>query len=392
MLRFLHLMVSTKNGTLATAGPFDTLPLEITQYIANCLPASAAAAFAMCNHYLSQAVGAQYWSSLRDPCQSKERERFLQLLDRDLPDHLFCHRCARLHLPKPAGVNEWGDAKQYRRMRERQCFSEDFKAMTGHYFSYSFRFEHVQMAMKLYHLGLDVKKYLKTLACVERSICGFPNLKIFDARIVSDEVITRTQHWLLWPAGQVIELSQETYPCPQVCAHLESNPYYNNDNRLTALLQCKIDHINKNQTPCPQCTGLKQCWYCPTEMQIDVKVFEGQGTALVVTKWLAVGAGISPLDPKWRSHLRDEDFQPVREPFPFIVGTIRNAFEQQADFYFESLLTPKMAQQLIPKTRNENWSLTRHTWSGERSSWKRSWQNQSQILVNLLPLWDSVRR
>ncbi len=80
-----------------------------------------------------------------------------------------------------------------------------------------------------------------------------------------------------------------------------------------------------------------------------LKKFEGQGTALVVTKWLAVGAGRSPSYLKLRSLLLelDEDFQPAYQPFPFFAGTTQNAFERQADFEFEFPFTPKIAQQLL---------------------------------------------
>ena len=97
-------LMPRRKGAISTSRPFDTLPLEIIQHLASCLPANAAAAFALCNYHLSQAVGTQYWTNLCDPCQSKELEIFLKLLDRDLPDHLFCHHHARIHLSR------WEDA------------------------------------------------------------------------------------------------------------------------------------------------------------------------------------------------------------------------------------------------------------------------------------------
>ena len=117
---------------------------------------------------------------------------------------------------------------------------------------------------------------------------------------------------------------------------------------MTRLLQCKMEHVSKNQSPCPECTGLKQCRYCPTELQIDFEVFESRWIALVVTKWLPLGTGMSPPDRKWHCHLRRAIFYPPLEPFTFIAGSIQSAFEQQADFEFESLLTPENAQQLLP--------------------------------------------
>jgi hypothetical protein len=346
VLRFLRMNPLAKDQ-YAASGPFETLPLEMIQHIASFLPGSAAAAFALCNHFLRHALGAQFWMGLRESCERKERELFLQLLDRDLPDHVFCHHCDRLHLPTPAGMSEWDDVQLYDRMLLRRCYDEGRRARTYLYYPHTFRFENVQMAMKLHRLGLDTKRYLETLTHVERTSYGLPNVEIFHARIVSDEMIVRAQHWfLLMPDGPVLKLSREVSPCPRVCAHLQSSLHYIDDNILTKLLHCQVRHINKKQDPCTQCTGLTPCRYCPTEMQVDVKVFKGWGTALVVTKWLAIGSGESPNDPKWLSHLQENDTQSI-PAFPFKAGTIKRAFEQQARFDFETLLTPKIAQQLL---------------------------------------------
>ena len=346
VLRFLHMYPRAKDQ-YAGSGPFEILPLEMIQYIASFLPSSAAAAFALCNHYLRYALGAQYWMELREPRQRKERELFLQLLDRDLLDHVFCHHCARLHLSTPPGMGDWDDVQLYNRMRLRRCYDEEMRARTYFYYPHTFRFENVQMAMKLHRLGLDTKKYLEALSHVERTSYPLPHVEIFHARIVSDEMIIRAQHWFyLIPDGPILKLSREVSPCPRVCAHLQSSLHYIDDNTLTKLLHCKVRHINKKQDPCTQCTGLTQCRYCPTEMQIDVKMFRGWGTALVVTKWLAVGSGESPQDPKWLSHLQANDIQTI-PAFPFKAGTIKEAFEQQANFNFESPLTPKIAEQLL---------------------------------------------
>ena len=59
------------------------------------------------------------------------------------------------------------------------------------------------MAMKLHRLGLNAENYLRALVRVERKTCRFPNLDIFEARIRSDEMMIRTQHWLYWPAERV---------------------------------------------------------------------------------------------------------------------------------------------------------------------------------------------
>jgi hypothetical protein len=136
MLRFLRL-TARQEDSLATSGPFDELPLEIIQHIASCLPASSAAAFALTNHYLRQAIESQYWARLHEPSGNTERAVSLQLLDRDLHDHLFCHRRARLHLPTQEGVSEWTYEEFHRRWR-RRCFHRDMEAKPKYYYPHSF--------------------------------------------------------------------------------------------------------------------------------------------------------------------------------------------------------------------------------------------------------------
>src|SRR5437763_14609323 len=91
---FWRLLRPRKSGSeMLCSRSFDLLPPEIIQYIASFLPASSAAALALCNHDLSGALGEHQWNLLRsDP---DERAVFLQCLECDLPEHLFCDRCTK---------------------------------------------------------------------------------------------------------------------------------------------------------------------------------------------------------------------------------------------------------------------------------------------------------
>ncbi len=73
------------------------------------------------------------------------------------------------------------------------------------------------------------------------------------------------------------------------------------------------------------------------EFQIDVKDFKDQGTALLITKWLNLGAGLTPLDPKWRNHhaVERQFVDEVRLGLP--LGSIRSSFERQEGLSLESL-------------------------------------------------------
>lgn len=99
--------------------------------------------------------------------------------------------------------------------------------------------------MKLHRLRVDVKKYLATLACVEKSTRELPNLKISRLVWFRMRCLFALSIGSLTPAGQGFKLPRKIYPCPRVCAHLTSSFYYEDDNTLTQLLHCKVEHINK---------------------------------------------------------------------------------------------------------------------------------------------------
>lgn len=209
LLRFLRVNPLAEDQ-YAGSGPFDTLPLEMIQYIASFLPGSAAAAFALRNRFLRHALGTQCWMRLRESHERLERGLFLQLQDRDLPDHIFCHHCARLHLPARAGMSEWDDVRFYNQMLLRRCYDDQLRARTYLYYPHAFRVEHFQMAKNLHRLGFDTKNYLEALTHVERIGYGLPNVEIFHARIVSDEMIIRAQHWFFLVPDGVLHCSIST--------------------------------------------------------------------------------------------------------------------------------------------------------------------------------------
>jgi hypothetical protein len=81
---------------------------------------------------------------------------------------------------------------------------------------------------------------------------------------------------------------------------------------------------------------LIKCKYCFTEFRIDFKEFGKRGTAIYVTKWQDLGHDLSPLDPKWRSHISEDR---LRKRVKFDLGSICSALEgkEHVEFEFDSL-------------------------------------------------------
>jgi hypothetical protein len=107
--------------------------------------------------------------------------------------------------------------------------------------------------------------------------------------------------------------------------------------------------------------GLLQCEYCFTEFRVDFKAFEGQGIAMVLTKWHNIGRGLFPWDLEWRSHVlsvKPDGMRLLWERVQFEKGSISDAFEDGKEFEFASLLTSSWRKEWLSKTYGGNFYVT----------------------------------
>lgn len=311
------------------------------QHIASFLPTSSAAALALCSRSLNRVLGTQYWEKLRETHQ-EGREEFLWLLEKDLPDYIFCQRCAKLHRPDSRGAVEVDLSLG----QQRPCFEADMSAHTIWYYRDRLRFEHVQIAMKQHRLGLNSSIHVDHQSHTETYESGSPygHQVSFNARIVSNTFLVRAQDRLLIPADEVVPSLPIEFLA--ICPHLPDMWLYHDE--LSEALRCRLSHLH-DQHPCAKCDGLKQCRYCPTEYQIDQKSFGKRGNVIFITRWLDLGAGSTHLDPKWRSHVWEAASVGTDKAFEFAAGSIRAVFELQEHFSFESIVTSDNLRKLLPK-------------------------------------------
>jgi hypothetical protein len=84
---------------------------------------------------------------------------------------------------------------------------------------------------------------------------------------------------------------------------------------------------------------------------IDTRDFGDRAFALIVTKWVNLGAGLDPRDGKWQSHLQSALTHRVVDPL-HLLGEIRGGFEGQAELSVEELTADNERKLfLIRKTR-----------------------------------------
>lgn len=191
--------------------------------------------------------------------------------------------------------------------------------------------------MVRYRNGLNFGMPLDALSITEVQTFDYfkaTTLLAVEPRIVSDELCLRVQQWIKFDRREVP--SVENTRSLGICSHV---------NRFTIshmpnLIQCKLRHCNQKQD-CRTCHSFFQCSECAAEFEVDTRDFGDRGSALIITKWLNLGRGDTPLDPKWRRHLYqpcDQRLQPSPVTKADRKGSIRGSFERE-DGHSQEMLT-----------------------------------------------------
>lgn len=285
------------------------LPPEILRMISEHLSPNDAASLVLCNHALLRALGPRHWSSLR-PGKSDEkyRELFLITLTRDLPGHFYCHFCFRLHLRDNFGPP--GPALQPKNQVvcvEKELGPDLWQCVHAHPLRswYQFRFPHLQLAMKRYHYGPGHGISTESLLFTEVQVSGdqdeaerVTTLLSVEARICPRPIslCLRIQQWASVRSTNRNKVLRKT-KFVKICEHLSAH-----SSEISRLIQSRLDSHHR-KVNCQICPEVLKCQDCNTDFQIEIKDFADQGLALVVTKWLDLGSGLTPMDARWTVHI-----------------------------------------------------------------------------------------
>lgn len=357
LLRLLHLSRFVKwPQKPATPSRLESLPTELIELIIAWLPPSSAVSLSLCNHRLHVMFSERALHRLSHGhlCHI-ERGLLLEALDRDLSTTLYCFLCNKLHVLLRRHEHRLGSKQIHRRVSNGRCWRSEGTYNYGSTRTYhaGFKFEHVQMAMKLYRRGLlsEAKAYLTRLAIIQpargqMSIlpCNM-GLYFFEPRFVRGQISVRAQSWvqISGALGFVVPREQLT----TVCAHLSGDSP--KENPYVSLLRCKMEHLVNKQDRCEKCSGLIRCRFCPTEVCVEAKRLDKdcRGGFLVITKWQMIGRGLSPFESHWRTHLEPR----ARIPWAYLPdcapGSIQAGYEDQPGIRHDSLLTAAEAWKLL---------------------------------------------
>ena len=305
--------LSAKSNPRRTS--LEDLPIELLQHIISYLPESSAGCLAMCNHALLRLLGQQYWRYLQ--ADNPEKEAFLLLLQRDLPDWLYHPCCGRIREVKKEHGQPGGRMKDSLRCL-RRAGAIDVSGV------FSIRFHHVHAIMHRYHrmiashgkseegtrpyvadgrnLDLVTHKHKSrafhrgyTVDCQPRIVYrnNAPNEPRLFLAITYDIPIPKTK---------ISETIAENFIpiCPHVDALSE-----------VVSIQCRL--MQPHKASCDYCGGLRNCDTCFTDYEITSTLNSSlwslswllpwrrhpRGLVLKVRVWKDLGRCLDIYSPEW---------------------------------------------------------------------------------------------
>ncbi len=154
-----------------------------------------------------------------------------------------------------------------------------------------------------------------------------------DTQIVSNELLMRSQTWILLPwsrRDEFIDELAENSLSNDICVHTGLGPL--NKNLVSDLVRSRLDQLEARE----KCrTQTLQCPYCWMDYVLDAIDFGERGFAVLVTRWINLGAGLDSADAKWKSHITVRMARDVHHPHH--PGDIRTCFEDQAEVSVEEV-------------------------------------------------------
>jgi hypothetical protein len=350
---FPDMKAKPNTNTLKLSG----LPPELIILIASMLSIQSAACLSLCNRAMSQILGPNIWRCLKLQT-SKIRASFLFDLSKDLPQYFVCYACIKLHAS--SGV-------QWPRTAPRtlpRCPREGHALLHCPQSVLCVRFLYIQLAMNRHYrgpsYGFPLEAFQST-EIIESDVDRNVVLLSVDTQIVFDELLMRSQQWVLIPRDRRHELVDDrsfSYICPHIW--VLGRP----GNNLPTLIQSRLDLFEQKG----RCyTSTMRCLKCPVDFVMDIVDLGERGVAACLTRWINLGAGLDPADPKWQSHLgkllpRGVIYRPHH------LGNIRWSFESQTAISFEdfsaknvyNLLSRRERKRITRRSDGFIWKLVCH--------------------------------
>ncbi|KAL4956730.1 hypothetical protein BDW69DRAFT_192183 [Aspergillus filifer] len=278
----------------------ENLPIELVLCITDYLEKPDAVCLSLCSHRLLGIIG--------QPCLPEDDRKLktavVTRIAADLPSMFCCLSCARLH--RTAAVShpnlhmELNNKCPHIGMHNGSYLDP---LWTNIGINYNFRYSHLLAVMKNYYnghiSGLTVESLAYTEVISPLSRPEFTWLLSVDGRICptggkESTLILQAQNWLLFHGEPNIDKIMSHLRSTYTCFH-QALIYSFQDLYMRPTVQGQaFDQISA--------CGPKHlyCPFCGIEYRIDFQDCETDGNAIVITKWLDLGAGLDADDPKWK--------------------------------------------------------------------------------------------
>ncbi|TGO59658.1 hypothetical protein BCON_0042g00250 [Botryotinia convoluta] len=318
------------------------IPPEIIRMIAELLPENYAACLTLCSRSMKEILGDRYLKAMKNPpnqqfdfCRKVE-VKFVALLARDLPQHFACFECARIHRTRtikwPNNIKDHLGCVHCTRNRQ-NIYCLKFLS------PFEIYFPQIYLAMKQHRSGIDIGFSLEAFRHLEVThdqSTNITTLMSVDARFVSNELLLRSQTWILVPRSQkdrIIEKLAADRLSTRFCKHSARSSL---EVMVSELVRNKLSH-----------TRTLQCPHCWMDFVIHLKRCGERGIAVVITRWINLGAGIDPKDWKWQCHIGSKGLRHKQPPI-----NIRKAFEDQEGLSVEEFNSGNQVK-LLSERKNQ---------------------------------------
>lgn len=360
------------------------VPADVLLCITDCLDSIDAACLSLCNRSTYQTLGVR--KALRSATANQALRGTLMLrLTRDLPGHLFCPTCQRLH-----AIGRLQPPGRVCLVPQATLLPCERSAGTDYYFDHCFsstllpslyklRHYHVQSVLQTHRKGLQNGLSVGSLALTEViSYSSRPVLLSVEGAIIGGTLYLRVQQWLTDVQSRLSrEASHGRMWWFSICAHIN----WIDMHTLPDFLQCKLQHAVPRPT-CPTCFPLLKCSICAIEFSVEVHFLEeGRGITVSVSKWLNMGTGTSQETWLWKRHVKPSwAFSPAFRDLTKIqeadteIG-IRSLFEAATSKPLTELTAQNERLLRDNRYQRELMQLGTHTtwytdWSGRDFRWK----------------------
>jgi hypothetical protein len=294
------------------------LPPKQILEIADCLTPENAMLFSLCCRYLYNTIAVKCIFALKKPL---DLAAFLELLARDLPLHIACKYCKKLHATSTAAQHIYSN-RTVNDPRKMLCWDNPVDELCAEYIHDEFSFTVFQMTMKAYRHELQYSHLVDLLSA--RALtwsdqrdgkgCVFQEFSI--AKLVEGSLMIRQMTVLFIPSRNGHPQPWKLYH-PTVCSHMTTVSRW--AERKSGWYDSIFDEDWEE---------FNRCWNCLTEYRLDLKEIGKHGHAIFFTRWTNLGRGLDEKDLEFRKHL--DGSRKYEEEFPYVEpGSVCEAFEGQ---------------------------------------------------------------